>query len=224
MNNLILALDVDTFKKAKKLVNKFYPKVKFFKVGSQLFTACGPQIIKFIKRKRAKVFLDLKFHDIPNTVAQAARMATRLKVDIFNLHAGGGIEMMKSALKAAREEAKKLKIRRPKIIAVTILTSQKTLVKKVLELAKLTKSAGLDGVVASAQEAKAIRKKIGKNFLIVTPGIRPTSYNKDDQKRVARPKEAIKNGAKYIVVGRPILEAKNPIAAAEEILKEINDL
>lgn len=223
MDKLIVALDVNNLNQAKKLVNKLYPKVKFFKVGSQLFTSYGPEVIKFIKGKGAKVFLDLKFYDIPNTVANAARAATRLKVDIFNLHALGGIEMMSTALKAAKEEARKLKINRPKVIAVTVLTSQNISVKVVLGLVNLARRAGLDGVVASAKEAQAIRRKRGKNFLIVTPGIRPASSGKNDQRRVATPKEAIQNGATYIVVGRPITEAKNPLKAAEDILKEMNE-
>ncbi len=223
MDKLIVALDVDNLEKAEELVDKLYPKVKFFKVGSQLFTNCGPEIIKFIKRKKAKVFLDLKFHDIPNTVASASLSATRLEVDIFNLHACGGAEMMKAALTASEKEAEKLKIKRPKIIAVTKLTSQKAPVEEVVELANQAKQAGLDGVVASAQEAKAIREKMGKDFIIVTPGIRPPFSAADDQKRVATPKEAIENGADYIVVGRPIIEAENPIKVVNEILKEIND-
>lgn len=223
MDKLIVALDLDNLEKAEELVDKLYPKVKYFKVGSQLFTNCGPEIIKFIKRKKAKVFLDLKFHDIPNTVASAASLATRLEVDIFNLHACGGTEMMKAALTASEKEAEKLKIKRPKIIAVTVLTSQKSSIEEVLKYASLAKQAGLDGVVASAQEAKAIREKMGKDFIIVTPGIRPGSFNKkDDQKRIATPKEAVENGADYIVVGRPIIEAENPVKVTDEILKEIN--
>ena len=224
MDKLIIALDLDNLNQAKKLVNKLYPKVKFFKVGIQLFTSCGPEVIKFIKKKGAKVFLDLKFYDIPNTVANAARTATRLRVDIFNLHALGGIEMMETAMDAAKDEARKLKIARPKVIAVTVLTSQNTSSKTVLGLVNLVKKANLDGVVASAKEAQAIRRKCGRNFLIVTPGIRPLSADKNDQKRVTTPKDAVKNGASYIVVGRPVTSAKNPLKAADNILKEINDL
>ena len=133
--------------------------------------------------------------------------------------------MMRATLKVTKQEAKKLKIKCPKIIAVTVLTSQKTSSKAVLNYAYLSKKSGLDGIVASAREAKIIRQKLGNNFLIVTPGIRPLSFNKkDDQKRVATPKEAIENGADYIVVGRPITAAKNPLKVAEDILKEINDL
>lgn len=223
MDKLIVALDLDNLNQAKKLVNKLYPKVKFFKVGSQLFTSCGPEVVKFVKKKGAKVFLDLKFYDIPNTVANAARAAVRLRADIFNLHALGGIEMMEAALKAAKDEARKLKIARPKVIAVTVLTSQNTSTKTVLGLVNLVKKANLDGVVASAKEAQAIRRKYGRNFLIVTPGIRPLSADKNDQKRVTTPKDAVKNGSSHIVVGRPITDSKNPLKAADNILKEIND-
>ncbi len=229
---LIVALDVKSEKKALNLVEKLKGDVKIFKVGSELFTSSGGKIIKKIRGKGCEVFLDLKFHDIPNTVASAAIAATNLKVFMFNLHALGGTAMMKKTMKAVKKESKKLKIKRPKVIAVTILTSidQNALKKvgisgniknQVLKLAKLAKDAGLDGVVASSREAKIIRKNLGGHFLIVTPGIRPAWASLDDQKRIATPKEAIANGADFIVVGRPIIEAKYPTIAAQKILEEI---
>ncbi|MFH1622746.1 MAG: orotidine-5'-phosphate decarboxylase [Candidatus Omnitrophota bacterium] len=211
---LIVALDVDSYKKAEQLINSLYPKVKFFKVGSQLFTACGPSIIKMIKKRGAKVFLDLKFHDIPNTVKNAVKSAAKLKVDILTVHLSGGLDM----LKAAASVTKKIKI-----VGVTVLTSkkEKNILRKVLQLAKLAKQAKLDGVVCSVQEAANVRSACGKNFSIITPGIRPKGSTLGDQKRVASAKDALSAGADFIVVGRPITEANNPKKAAQQIIKEI---
>lgn len=211
---LIVALDVDSYKKAEQLVNSLYPKVKFFKVGSQLFTACGPQIIKKICKKGAKVFLDLKFHDIPNTVKRAVESAKKLNVFMLTLHLSGGLEMLKAAASINK---------RSRIIGVTVLTSQKvsSTGEKVLALAKMAKEAKLDGVVCSVHEAEKVRRACGKNFLIVTPGIRPKGSAVGDQKRVATAADAVKTGANYIVVGRPIIKAEDPQKAAIEIIKEL---
>jgi orotidine-5'-phosphate decarboxylase len=233
-NKLIVALDVDTKEKALDLVEKLKGDVKIFKIGSELFTSCGPRIIADVKKSGSGIFLDLKFHDIPNTAAKAAIAATRLGVSIINVHALGGYGMMKKAAEAVAKEAKTLKIDPPKLIAVTVLTSMDenglkkigiddTMEKQVTKLAKLALDAGLDGVVASPSEVKLIRREFGEGFIIVTPGVRPEILNlpKDDQKRVATPKEAVLNGASYIVVGRPIIEAPDPINAARKILEEI---
>lgn len=213
-DRLIVALDVDTLQKANRLLSILYPTVKIFKVGSQLFSACGPEVVNVIRKKGAKVFLDLKYHDIPNTVKSAVEEARRLKVFMLTLHASGGEDMMKQAAKV---------VNRPLIVAVTVLTSQtgKNVNRRVLELAKLAKKARIDGVVSSCREAATIRKKIGKNFIIVTPGIRPKGTEAFDQKRIATPKDAVLAGADFIVVGRPITKAKDPRLAAEEILRDL---
>lgn len=229
---LIVALDVDTKEKALSLVEKLKKSVRVFKIGSELFTSCGPDIIKKVKSNGCEVFLDLKFHDIPNTVAKSALAAARSGAFMFNMHAIGGLDMMKKAVEAVTEESNKLKRERPKIIAVTVLTSmdENSLKKigiddnmenQVLRLAKLARDSGMDGVVASPSEIGLIRKNIGKDFLIVTPGVRPSWAAVNDQKRIATPKEAIDNGADFIVVGRPIIEAPDPASAAKKILEEI---
>jgi len=229
---LIVALDVDTKEKALGLVEKLKPEVKTFKIGSELFTSCGPDIVTAVKNAGCGIFLDLKFHDIPNTVAKSAIAATRLGVSILNVHALGGYDMMKKCAMAVAMEAKALKITKPKVIAVTVLTSMDenglkkigvsdSMEKQVLKLAKLAKDASLDGVVASPAEVKMIRQELGSDFLIVTPGVRSTWAAVNDQKRIATPKEAVANGAIYIVVGRPILEAPDPLAAAKKVLEEI---
>ena len=229
---LIVALDVDTKEKAFGLVEKLKNDVKIFKVGSELFTSCGPEIIAGVKKNGSGIFLDLKFHDIPNTVAKSVIAATRLGVSIINVHALGGYDMMKKAAEAVKREAKTLTIDPPKLIAVTVLTStdenglkkigiDDTMEKQVTKLAKFAKDAGLDGVVASPFEVRLIRKELGEEFIIVTPGVRPEWAAANDQKRVATPKEAVLNGADYIVVGRPVIEASDPAEAARKILKEI---
>lgn len=222
-NKLIVALDVENCRQARKLINLLYPTVNIFKVGSQLFTACGPKIIKILQDKRAKVFLDLKFHDIPNTVAGAVTSAVALRVDMFTVHIQGGLEMLKAAKKARDAAAKKLQIKPPKILGVTVLTSQCApgLKQRILQFALLAKRAGLDGVVASCDEASILRRKFGKGFVIITPGIRLIHYEADDQRRIATPKEAILSGADYIVVGRPIVEAKRPLGVAKYILNQM---
>ena len=215
--DIILALDVDSFARAKYFVNKLYPKIKIFKVGSQLFTACGPKVVEYIRKKGAEVFLDLKFFDIPNTVAHAVRSAVQMKVKMLTLHILGDEEMLRAALSAAKEEARKLKIKRPLLIGVTVLTSKESTSSDVLTLAKIGIDSGLDGVVCSAREASFLRRQIKKKFFIVTPGIRPKGAALQDQKRTTTVEEAIRAGSNFLVVGRPILEAKDPLAAAKKL-------
>jgi orotidine-5'-phosphate decarboxylase len=214
---IILALDVDSFAKAKYFVNKLYPQIKIFKVGIQLFTHAGPRIVEYINKKGAQVFLDLKFFDIPHSVANAVRQAVRLRVKMLTLHILGEQDMLKQALKAAKQEAKRLGVKRPLLIGVTVLTSKETTSSDVLTLAKIGIECGLDGVVCSAREAALIRREIKKKFLIVTPGIRPEGVSSYDQKRTATVKEAIKAGSDFLVIGRPILEAKEPFKVLEKI-------
>lgn len=215
---LILALDVDNFSQAKYFINKLYPKIKIFKVGCQLLTACGPKIIEFINHKGGEAFLDLKFFDIPHTVANAVRQAARLKVRMLTLHILGDEEMLKAAVKAAKEESLRLKVRPPLLIGVTVLTSKEAKCSDVLTLARIGIDSGLDGVVCSAREARFLRREIKKKFVIVTPGIRPDKALKHDQKRTATVSEAIKAGSDFLVIGRPILEAKDPLKIVKEII------
>ncbi len=233
---LIVALDFHKFDDVKNLVNDLGESVKFYKVGMELFYSVGAGVVEFLKERDKKVFLDLKLHDIPNTVAGGLCSLMNLGADILNVHAAGGFTMMKTAGEKVREEAARLNINPPKIIAITGLTSinqddwnglgygEIKISDQVVRLAELTKSAGLDGVVASPQEAAQIRQACGKDFLIVTPGIRPAGSDINDQSRISTPAAAIKNGANYLVVGRPIRAAQNPKLAAENILKEIGDL
>ena len=230
---LVLALDVDDFKKAKELAGKLSDYVGIFKIGSQLFTAEGAKVVNMVNERGGKVFLDLKFHDIPNTVARAAEVATKLGVYIFDVHTSGGYEMMKAAAAATKKTSLALGISKPLVLGVTLLTSinqeilekeigiKKRLKEQVVHLAKLAKTAGLDGVVASPREIKEIRKACGEDFVILTPGIRPAGKSSDDQKRVMTPREAIKLGADFLVIGRPIRNAANPVEAAKEILREM---
>lgn len=217
---LILALDVDSYTRAKHFVDLLYPKIKIFKVGSMLFTACGPKIIEYIRKKKAEVFLDLKFLDIPNTVANSVAVAGRHQVKMFTLHISGGKQMLVAAVEKAKKESRRLKLKRPLLIGVTVLTSQPAEPREILKLAKLGLECGLDGVVCSSQEIKLLRENIPRKFIIVTPGIRPKSAPADDQKRTATASEAIKAGSDFLVVGRPILEAKDPLAVTAELLKE----
>jgi orotidine-5'-phosphate decarboxylase len=223
-NKLIVALDVNTCGEAKRFVDRLFPKVKIFKLGPVLFTADGPKVAELIRKKGAEIFLDLKYHDIPNTVANAVRQAVRLKVKMLTLHISGGQEMLRFAAEAAKEESFKLKTKKPLLLGITVLTSDKESAntqKIVLERAGLAKRAGLDGIVCSVREAAAVRRACGRDFVIVTPGIRPKGKDVNDQKRVASAKDAISAGANYIVVGRPILEAKDPLEAAKNIIKEL---
>jgi len=232
-DKIIFALDVEHFREAQHWVNLLKDRVGLFKVGKQLFTHAGPKVIDMIRQKGQRVFLDLKFHDIPNTVSKAGEEATKHNVTMFNLHALGGFEMMKKTVEASRAMAKSLAIPRPLILAVTILTSmdedilkevgiQCPLLEEVGRLAFLSMKAGVDGVVASPQEIGNIRERCGEKFLIVTPGIRHPSDKKDDQKRTLTPKEAITAGANYLVIGRPIKEAKDPIEAIQKIIEDIS--
>jgi len=212
---IILALDVDSLSQARYFVKKLYPQVKIFKVGAQLFTALGPKIIAMINQAGAGVFLDLKFFDIPHTVAAAVRQAVRHRVKMLTLHILGDEEMLKASVAAAKDEAKRLKVKRPLLIGVTVLTSKETNSSDVLTLAKLGIECGLDGVVCSAREAKNLRDRIKTKFIIVTPGIRPKGAGKNDQKRTATVSQAIQAGSNFLVVGRPILEAKDPLKAVQ---------
>lgn len=218
---IILALDVDDFKQAQYFIDALYPQIKIFKVGIHLFISCGRQVIDYINAKGGEVFLDLKFFDIPHTVSNAVRQAVRLKVKMFTLHILGDADMLQAALKAAGEEAAQLKQERPLLIGVTVLTSKEAPSSDVLTLARIGLECGLDGVVCSAQEAAALRREIKKEFLIVTPGIRLESSAKDDQRRTATVSEALKAGSDYLVIGRPILQAKDPLAAVTEIKEKL---
>ncbi len=229
---LIFALDVDSFDEAQRWVKNLHAKVGLFKVGKQLFTRCGPEIVQMIRAEGGEVFLDLKYHDIPNTVAKAGVEACRLGVRMFNVHALGGLEMMQQTVTEVEEWCTANKAQRPIMLAVTILTSstEKTLKgvgidrsvsEMVPRLAALAKEAGFDGVVASPQEVGLIRQACGADFAIVTPGVRPAFASLDDQKRVTTPAEAISNGADYLVIGRPISAAADPAVAADLILEEI---
>lgn len=232
---LIIALDVDSAGEALSLVGELKPYVGAFKVGLQLFTAEGPGFVGKLVDAGAKVFLDLKFHDIPHTVAKASIEAARLGVWMFNVHAGGGSEMMRTAFGETSEACEREGFRRPLMIAVTVLTSlnNQTLwetgvpdetEKQVVRLARLTAECGLDGVVASPREISAIRSGIDRtDFHIVTPGIRPLFATKDDQKRVMTPAEALREGASYLVIGRPVTAAPDRVEAAEKIIKEISE-
>lgn len=230
---LIVALDVASYREAARLIKSLSPYVAVFKVGNILFTQCGPKIVRYIHKCRAKVFLDLKYNDIPNTVSHAAVEATKLGVYMLNVHAMCGKEAMRLTASAVANEAIKLKIFKPILVAVTVLTSlhqedlaavgiKENLEDLVLKLAELAKDAGLDGVVASPKEIKILKKKFGDNFVIVTPGIRPEWANElGDQKRVMTPREAIKSGSDFIVIGRPIIRAEKPVKAVKKILEEM---
>ena len=214
MNKTILALDVFDFKKAEKLVKDLSPYIDIFKVGPILFLQCGKEIIKMINDNGKKVFLDLKFHDIPATVQRAVQSARDLGVYSLTVHSCGGQEMLKLATAVEN---------RPKIWAVTVLTSQITTTQEVLEKANLAKDCGVDGVISSPLEIETIKLNCGKDFEVITPGIRPVKVN-DDQKRVAIPETAIKSGANFIVVGRPIIQAENPVEVAKNIYESIKYL
>ena len=230
---LIVALDVDSADRALALFNSLRDAVGMFKIGMQLFTAAGPDLVRRIIANGGRIFLDLKYHDIPNTVRLAGIEATRLGVSIFNIHAGGGVEMMTRTAEAVSETAAREGLSKPKILGVTLLTSMDTAALSqiginleseslVRVLAGRASDCGLDGVVASARETSMIRETVSrKDFLIVTPGIRPTLESGDDQRRTMTAADAVRAGADYIVVGRPILEDENPARAAEGIISEI---
>ena len=230
---IILALDVPGFDDAVEIVDRFHEHVEIFKVGSELFTAAGPGIIEKVHAYGKKVFLDLKFHDIPTTVYRSAMAAARLGVFMLNVHSLGGSVMMQQAAEAVRKVSIERNVDRPKVIGVTILTSmdQDTMHNElgislrmsaqVKHLASMAQRSGLDGVVASAEEAEEIRSRFGRDFLIVTPGIRPAWAAADDQKRTLTPREAIKKGSDYLVIGRAILSHPDPVGAMKRIEDEI---
>ncbi len=232
---IIVALDVATFDKATELMDQLDETARALKVGSQLFTSIGPDVIREVKKRGKWLFLDLKFHDIPNTVARAAEVATELGVDMFNIHISGGLEMMRSAAEATKSKASELGIEKPIVLGVTILTSidaptlqevfgsTKSLEEQVVHMAKLAQRAGLDGVIASPQEIKSIRTACGDDFVIVTPGVRPEWASSDDQKRTMTPGEALAAGASYVVIGRPIRQAPEPANALARILQEVGE-
>jgi orotidine-5'-phosphate decarboxylase len=230
---IIVALDVETAGEARKIIDEIGGEVGAFKIGLQLFTAAGASFVREAVAKNIKIFLDVKFHDIPNTVAKASIEAARLGVWMFNVHASGGGEMMRRTVENVREVCAQENLREPKIIGVTVLTSsnqetlrevgiEKEIVSQVVNLARLTAKCGLDGVVASPLEVEKIRSNVEKrDFLIVTPGIRPGFATNDDQKRVMTPKEAVSKGADYLVIGRPITRAEDKLSAVRQILEEI---
>jgi orotidine-5'-phosphate decarboxylase len=230
---IIFALDVEHFEEAQKLVMEFKDHVGMFKVGKQLFTHCGPKIVDFINMKNSRVFLDLKYHDIPNTVAKAVIEAAKLGVELVNVHASGGFTMMHEAKTALHDIVRNQGLHKPKIIGVTVLTSLDDEELKrigfempVLELTKrlalLARDAGLDGVVAGGSEIEMIRDLCGKDFVIVTPGVR-IDEKKNDQKRTITPKEAIEKGATYIVLGRAVRDHQDPQGLLGKISEDIRN-
>ncbi|MDT5294116.1 MAG: orotidine-5-phosphate decarboxylase [Acidobacteriota bacterium] len=231
---LIVALDVESAKEARRLFDELRDAAGMFKVGSQLFTSAGPDFVRGLVASGARVFLDLKFHDIPNTVAAAAREAVRLGVRLFNVHAAGGGEMMRRAAEATADEAARLGVAKPGLIAVTVLTSMdahalaetnaaaSSVEEQVRRLARLADASGLDGVVASPHEIGAVRESVGRaGFLVVTPGVHPSAAAYDDQKRVMSPAGAVCAGADFVVVGRAILNAPDPVRAARAVIEEM---
>lgn len=229
-DRLIVALDVKSTAAATRLVEQLGDAVSFYKIGSELFTLAGPEVVKQLKRKGKRVFLDLKFHDIPNTVAQAVKAAAALEADLLTLHASGGSSMIKAAREAVENTG-------TRIVAVTVLTSLgvdeaehvwgkeiNSLREEIARLAQLAAEAGAHGVVASAHEAETVKRRQGADFLVITPGIRPAGAERDDQVRTATPAEAVRGGADFIVVGRPILEAPEPAAMAAQIQEELRQV
>jgi orotidine-5'-phosphate decarboxylase len=233
-SKIIFALDVATMEEARHFAVLLKERVGLFKIGLELFSAFGQEAVRVVQQEGGRVFLDLKFHDIPNTVSRAAEEAVKLGVDMFNLHATGGSEMMRETVQRCRQTAEKLSRPCPIILAVTILTSLDEenlkevglagpIPERVVRLAELAQRTGIDGVVASPREIGSIRKRCGEKFIIVTPGIRPSfeQAGKDDQKRVMTPREAIAAGADYMVIGRPVRLAPDPAAAMDKLLQEI---
>ena len=231
---LIVALDVPNMAKLSNLVIGLGESVTYYKVGMELFYSCGAEVVRYLKGSGKSIFLDLKLHDIPNTVGSSLAALTELGVDMLNVHATGGFQMMQFAAQTVKARAAELGIKAPKLIAVTVLTSispeewqelnyAESISAQVINLAKLAKKAGLDGVVASPQEAAAIRAAWGEEFLIVTPGIRPAGSELNDQSRIATPKAAIENGATHLVIGRPITKATDLKQAVQDIVKEMQE-
>ena len=228
-DRLIVALDVSSAAQARQIVQSIGESASTYKIGKQLFTAEGSQIVRDLVASGRKVFLDLKFHDIPNTVAAAVKQAAELRVSMLTVHASGGSKMLKAAAEAAAQSPAK-----PMVLAVTVLTSLSDadlaeigvaghVQTQVLRLGSLARAAGCGGLVASGQETRELRRELGDDFAIVTPGVRPTGTAAGDQARVLTPKDAIAAGATYLVVGRPILESPNPAQAAEAIVSEIGE-
>ncbi|MFP4521301.1 MAG: orotidine-5'-phosphate decarboxylase [Fibrobacterota bacterium] len=234
-DRIIIALDTPIVEKAMDLSSKIRDKVSYFKIGKEIFTSAGPDAVIKIKQSGVKVFLDLKYHDIPNTVAKAGIAAASLGADMFNVHASGGLEMMKKCAGEVKDFCAKKNIAPPLIIAVTILTSipeerlnkelnmPGPLIDRVLLLAELAKKSGLDGVVCSPAEIKSVKENIGSDFLTVSPGIRPSWAARNDQARITTPAEAVAAGGDYLVIGRPVTASEDPSAAAAKILDEIRN-
>lgn len=233
-DRIIVALDVDSQAEALKLALELHDMVGAFKIGMQLFNSEGPSIVQDINKLGGRVFVDLKLHDIPNTVSQAARVLTRMNAFMFNVHAAGGRQMMSEMARETRDEASRMGIAVPKMLAVTVLTSisesqlkeelmieNLALKELVQRWAAMARESGLDGVVCSPQEITAVREACGQDFLIVTPGIRPRWSEKNDQVRVTTPREALEMGADYMVIGRPICRAESPRQAAQKIIEEL---
>lgn len=232
-DKLIVVLDVETAREALQLFALLKDVAGMFKIGSQLFTAEGPGIVREIVGAGGRVFLDLKFHDIPNTVAAAAVEATRLRVSLFTIHACGGSEMMRRTAEAVTETSLREDIPRPVVLGITVLTSadEKILAEigltsntlsQVERMARLAADSGLDGVVASPHEVGIVREAVGRpDFVVVTPGVRPAGASQDDQRRVMTPARAVRAGADYLVIGRPILKSPDPASAARKIIEEM---
>lgn len=230
---LVLALDVEDIEEAKNLVDELSPYIGTFKVGLQLFCGYGLEIVNYIKEKNADFFLDVKLHDIPNTVEKASYNVIKNGANFFNVHATGGIEMMRAAKKGAMEASIKFGAKKPLVLAVTVLTSinqetlknelsnEKSIEDFVIQLAKNAKLAGLDGVVASAKELKAIKRELGDDFIVLTPGIRPSWSAVNDQQRITTPSDAFNDGADFIVLGRAVTKAQDRIEAMKKIYNEI---
>ena len=231
IKKIIFAMDVKEFSDVQYWAELLTGQVGMFKVGKQFYTACGPAAVRMIQKCGGEVFLDLKYHDIPNTVAMAALEAAHLGVQLCDLHALGGLEMMATTMETLDKNFSGCS-ERPRVLAITVLTSsnEETLrgiginlpvPELVVKLAKLAQQAGVDGVVASPQEVGLIREACGKDFLVVTPGVRPSFAATNDQKRIMTPADAVKAGSDYLVIGRPIAAAANPVEAAQAIVDEI---
>ena len=228
-SRLIFALDVTSIEEATTLIERLVSEIGMFAVGKQLFLRSGPQIVHMVRERGGEVFLDLKFHDIPRTVAKAAVEATRMGVRMFDVHASGSLEMMQRTVAEVTKVCRSEGLRRPKVLAVTVLTSLNRddlkrvgvasgVENQVVRLARLALEAKMDGVVASPQEIAPIRKECGRGFLIVTPGVRLRGATWEDQKRVMTPEAAVRAGADYLVVGQPIRDAADPVVAAREMV------
>lgn len=226
---LIVAMDVPDLRDIPAIVDRLPPEVDFFKVGLELYTAFGPEALAYLKGKNKNIFLDLKLHDIPQTVASAVKSSARHKVSLLTIHASGGREMLRAAVRAKKEAGSDA----PKLLAVTVLTSlspsalselgvERAIPEQVLALGRMAIEEGVDGLVCSPLEAQAFRKEFGSAPILVTPGIRPAGSDPGDQKRFATPRDAVVAGADYLVVGRPVLKASDPMRAAHEILAEIS--